>query len=68
MPAAFIFVDAIVDGKKVGGDNGMFMTIDDTDERTCQWLLCAFLKDKGPGDANDALLYGSTVTSLCKDV
>ena len=30
MPATFICVDVIVDGKKVGGDNGMFMTFDDT--------------------------------------
>jgi hypothetical protein len=43
MPPTFICVDATVDGKKVGGDSGMFMTIDDTDERTCRELLVAFL-------------------------
>ena len=66
MPARFIFVDVIVDGKKVGGDNGiMFMTIDDTDERMCHQLLCAFLKDKGLGDANVALPDDSNVVLRC---
>ena len=65
MPATFICVDASVDGKKVGGDNGMFMTIDDTDERTCHQLLCDFLKDKGLGDANVALPDGSIVVLRC---
>ncbi len=65
MPAAFICVDAIVDGEKVGGDTGMFMTINDKDERTCHELLCAFLKDKGLGDANVALPCGSTVVLRC---
>jgi hypothetical protein len=35
MPTQFICVDVTVDGKKVDGDNGMFMTIEDTDEMTC---------------------------------
>jgi hypothetical protein len=65
MPATFICVDAIVEGKKVGGDNGMFITIDDTDERTCHHLLRAFLRDKGLGDANVALPDGSTVVLRC---
>jgi len=62
MPPTFICVKATVDGKKVGGDNGMFMTIDDNDERTCRDLLNAFLQDKGYGDA---LPEGSTVVLRC---
>ncbi len=57
MPPTFICVDATVDGKKVGGENGVFQTIDDTDEMTCHQLLIAFLKDKGLGD----LLEGDIV-------
>jgi hypothetical protein len=62
MPPTFICVKATVDGKKVGGDSGMFMTIDDNDERTCRDLLNAFLQDKGYGDA---LPEGSTVVLRC---
>jgi hypothetical protein len=61
MPPVFISVEAIMDGKKVGGENGMFVSIDDTDERTCPELLLAFLKDKGHGDASVALPEGSTM-------
>jgi hypothetical protein len=65
MPTTFISVDATVDGKKVGGDNGMFMAIEENDERTCMGLLTDFLKDKGLGDANIALPPGSNVALRC---
>jgi hypothetical protein len=65
MPATCICVDAIVDGKKVGGDNGIFITIDDTDERTCHQHLCVGLNDKGLGNANVALHDCSTVFLRC---
>ena len=61
----FICVDVTIDGKKVGGGNGMFITIEDTDERTCRQFLFAFLKDKGLGATNVALPYGSTVLLRC---
>jgi hypothetical protein len=66
MPPTFSCVDATVDGKKVGGENGMFLTIDDTDGRTCQKFLLAFLKDKGLGDASVTLPPGSTVVLRCE--
>ena len=50
MPPRIICVDATVDGKKVGGEYGVFQTIDDTDERTCHQPLLAFLRDKWLGD------------------
>ena len=59
MPPTCIYVDATIDGKKVGGESGMFVSIDDTDERTCYQLLLDFLKDKGLGDANVALSEGT---------
>jgi len=65
MPTTFICIDATVDGKKVGGDSGLFLNIDDTDERTCYQVLLDFLKDKGLGDANVALPEGSTVVLRC---
>jgi hypothetical protein len=65
MPPTFISVDATIDGKKVGGESGMFVSIDDTDERTCRELLLAFLKDKGHGDASIALPEGSTIVLRC---
>ena len=34
MPTTFICIDATVDGKKVGGGRGLFLTIDNDDERT----------------------------------
>ena len=55
MPPTFICVDATVDGRKVGGDHGVFQAIDDRDERTCHQLLLAFLKNKGLGDVHVAL-------------
>ena len=61
MPTSFICVDATVDGRKVGDHNGMFMTVEDNDEVTCEGLLLDFLKVKGIGDANVALLPGSNV-------
>ena len=61
MLPTFICVDATVDGRKVGGDHGVFKTIADADKRTCHQLLLAFLKDNGLGDAHVALPKGSTV-------
>jgi hypothetical protein len=65
MPTTFICIDATVDGKKVDGDSGLFLTIDDNDERTCYQLLLDYFKDKGHGDANDALPGDSTVVLRC---
>ncbi len=65
MPTSFICDDATVDGRKVGGDNGMFMTVEDNDERTCHGLLLDFFKVKGLGDANAALPLGSDVFLRC---
>ena len=55
MPPTFTCVDATVDGRKFGGDHGVFQIIDDTDERTYHQLHLAFLKDKGLGEADVAL-------------
>ncbi len=66
MPTTFTCIDATVDGKKVGGDSGLFLMIhNDDDERTCYQLLLDYLKDKGHGDASDALPEGSTVVIRC---
>ena len=65
MPPAFICVDATIEGKKVGGESGMSVSIDDTDERTCRELLLAFLKDKVHGDASVALPACSTIVLRC---
>jgi hypothetical protein len=61
MPPTIICVDATIDGKKVGGEKGVFQTIDDTDEMTCHQLLITFLKDKGLG----YLPKGSIVVLRC---
>ncbi len=65
MPPTFICVDATIDGKKVGGDSGVFMLIGDADERTCREILLAFLHGNGYGDANDVLPEGSTIVLRC---
>ena len=65
MPPTFICVDATVDGKKVGGDSGVFMLIDDMDKRTCREVLLAFLHGKGYGDVNNVLPGDSTIILRC---
>ncbi len=45
MPMTFICIDATIDEKKVGGDGGLFLKIDDTDEGTCYQVLLDFPKD-----------------------
>jgi hypothetical protein len=68
MPPRIICVDGTVDGKKAGSDNGMFLTIGDTDERTYHELLLAFLKNKSLGNASVALLSGSIVVLRCVEM
>ena len=43
MPPTFFCVDVSIDGKKVGGDAGMFMHIDNDDSRTYKDLMNTFL-------------------------
>ena len=65
LPTTFSYVDATVDDEKVTGDNGMFIFIDDTDERTCLQIRIAFLKDKGLADANVIFPEGYIVGLCC---